>query len=104
MKLNANKTACIPKDDVAPTCKAVTVNGTIAYNSKISLTCGAVAGATRYEFRIKLPDGTIRSINPAAAGSANSVEFTLNQVGGFKAQCRGCTGAGADTCAPYEAI
>jgi hypothetical protein len=85
-------------------CKAVTVNGTIAYNSKVSLTCTPVAGATRYEFRIKLPDGTIKTINPSAAGSANSQEFTINQVGGFKAQCRGCTGAGAETCPAYEAI
>jgi hypothetical protein len=88
----------------APMCLSLTVNGTPALNQPVTFTCGQVSGAARYEFRVKLPDGTFVNVQPSAAGSNVSAAYTPTTAGGFSAQCRICLGAAANTCQDYNGL
>jgi hypothetical protein len=66
----------------------------------VTFTCGTVAGATKYEFRVKLPDGTIQTLPTASANTSTS--FTIASQGAYAAQCRICTGANGTSCQQFE--
>ncbi len=84
----------------APVCLNITASKTNpSFGDSITFTCGTVAGANHYEFRVKLPDGTFQSLT--ANGNVSS-PYTINTSGAFAAQCRICTGASETTCQPYE--
>lgn len=81
----------------------------------VTFTCGQVANINHYEFRVKLPDGTIQNVpvdqpkfillNGDNAGVPNiSMPFSILQTGQYKAQCRICTGVNASTCQEYESF
>jgi hypothetical protein len=75
----------------------------------VTFTCGNVAGATKYEFRVKLPDGTIQALSTTASTTANpkprtSTALTISSQGAYAAQCRICTGANGSTCQQYESF
>ncbi len=92
-----------PTATPGPVCVSLTMtppNPTI--NQSITLTCGAVAGAFRYEFRVGLPNNTLVTVQPSSAQSRVSQPFTINQSGQHGAQCRICTGSAASTCQPWE--
>ncbi len=70
----------------------------------VTFTCGTVAGAARYEFRVKLPDGTIQNLATSTTSVNVSTSFTVNSSGSHFAQCRLCTGAAESTCQAYSSI
>jgi hypothetical protein len=70
----------------------------------VTFTCGQVAGAARYEFRVRLPDGNTTSILPVSTNSNVSQPYNITSSGAYKVQCRICTGAGANTCQAYESL
>ena len=58
----------------------------------VAFTCGAIPGVNKYEFRVKLPNGTIQALASLSGTDQinTSANFTINQAGEFKAQCRIC--------------
>ncbi len=87
----------------APVCLSITTNGTPAAGQTVTFTCGQVAGASRYEFRIALPDGSTQGI--ATASGNTSAGFVIPSTPGtYKAQCRICTGTDASTCQAYQPL
>jgi hypothetical protein len=96
-----------PSPSPAPgSCQSIQVDKTsVKKGDKIHFTCGQVATATRYQFRVKMPSGGFQTVL-AASGSANkniSEDFTITESGNFKAQCRICTGTPA-TCQAWETL
>lgn len=81
-------------------------NQTPTVGEQVTFTCGDVAGAFRYEFRIKglTPDNAIfaQIIAPIAADSNVSQAYTIDQPATYTAECRVCTGTDANTCQPWE--
>ncbi len=71
-------------------------------NDSVTFTCGEVAGATRYEFRVRTPNGSWNALNPSAAGARVSAPFTYSENGNYRAQCRPCTGTDESTCQAWE--
>lgn len=103
---NPASTTCQPA--VGPMCMSISMSkadGTnqTANNWKagdaVRFTCGTVQGASRYIFRVIKPDNSIVTLNSTGAVSA---PYTLDIGGRFRAQCQICTGAGTDTCLPFE--
>lgn len=91
-----------PSPSPAPICAYVALNkASVKVGDNVNLTCGVVAGATSYEFRIKLPNGTTQSITPKSANSNISSDFQVTATGAYKAQCRICVGS---TCHEWEAL
>lgn len=70
-----------------------------AFGDAVTFTCGLVAQADHYIFRVIEPDGTI--VNLTATG-ATSAQYNIDQSGAFVAQCQICTGAAESTCHAYE--
>lgn len=71
-------------------------------NDQLTFTCGEVTGATRYEFRVRLPDYTYTSVQPVAENARTSQPFTFSESGNHLAQCRICTGLEANSCSEWE--
>lgn len=74
---------------------AYSSNTKVKIGDSIQLTCGQVAGVTRYRFRVVESDGTITSL---LATGANSAPFTIRKAGQTTAQCQICTGSEDSTC------
>lgn len=72
--------------------------------SSVTFTCGQVPGVHHYEFRVKLPDGTIQNLAAASTNDRSSVPLTITTAGNYKAQCRICTGTSSTTCQSFEAL
>ncbi len=69
----------------------------------INFTCGEMAGAARYEFRLREPgSATFITLNPISTGARISEPYTITQAGAFRGQCRMCTGATEDSCLAWE--
>lgn len=93
-----------PSPSPAPICAYVALNKrSVKVGDQVNLTCGMVAGATSYEFRVKLPDGTVVPILASSANSNISSDFPITQTGSHKAQCRICTG-GPNSCHEWETL
>ncbi len=93
-----------PTPTPAPVCAYIAVNkANIVVGDNVSFTCGLISGATKYEFRVRLPDGTITTL--AASGSTSNISepFQITQQGDYKAQCRICVGPSA-TCQEWETL
>lgn len=91
-----------PTPGVGPVCMNVTISKpNPAVGDSVTFTCGLVAGVNHYEFRVKLPNGTIQ---PIASTSNVSSPFTIASAGSHTAQCRICTGADASTCQAYGSL
>lgn len=92
---------------MAPVCSNVTINNSAtsvantppAIGNVITLTCSQVTGATHYEFRMKLPDGTLTSIEPSVSTITVSKQFPITVGGAYVAQCTPCD---ATSCAEWE--
>ena len=69
----------------------------------VTFTCGTVAGANHYEFRVKSPDGTISTLGLSAVKNV-SAAISITQSGQYSAQCRICTGISSSTCQSYESF
>jgi hypothetical protein len=105
-----------PSVTPTPTTPAATCNGiSISYGGSepnrpvrigdvITLTCGSIAGANRYEFRIIRNGSVLQNLSPAAANSRVSQPFTIAQSGNYGAQCRMCTDSTANSCQPWESL
>lgn len=65
----------------------------------VSFTCGAVTGATRYEFQYRIDNGATVNLAPSSATSNISQSFTVAQGGGYEVQCRPCD---ANGCGAWE--
>lgn len=74
------------------------------YNDLVSLTCGQIASASHYGFRIIYPNGETVNLDASEAGSNTSTAFSLNQSGVYAAQCRLCSGTTPDTCQEWEEL
>lgn len=92
-----------PTPTPAPVCAYIAVNkANIVVGDNVTFTCGLIPGASRYEFRVRLPDGTITNLSPEEDNSNISESFQIAQQGDYKAQCRICVGPGA--CQEWEAL
>lgn len=95
---------------IGPVCAMVTINNpgaTVAntppkVNDIVTLTCAQVAGASRYMFRMKLPDGTFFPVLTSTTTPNISQQYKFDFGGAFVAQCRPCAGAADTTCSPWE--
>ena len=86
----------------APICVNISISkSNVVVGDNVTFTCGTVAGATSYEFRVKSPDGTTSPVTPMTTGSTQSQSFTIAQQGDYKAQCRICVG---NACQEWEAL
>lgn len=65
----------------------------------IQLTCGQVAGISRYTFRVIEPNGNIKKL--AATGQV-SEPYVVLANGQYSAQCQICTGQDDASCLPFE--
>lgn len=91
-----------PTPTPGPVCLNVTISkANPQVGESVTFTCGTVAGANHYQFRIKLPDGTVKDL---AATNNVSASFTIAAPGAHKAQCRICTGADDSTCQAYGTL
>jgi hypothetical protein len=87
---------------VGPVCLNITSSkATPQIGDSLNFTCGTVNGANHYEFRIQLPDGTVKQLTATGTSSEN---FTVSQSGKHTAQCRICTTADAASCQAYESF
>ncbi len=69
------------------------------FGDTVQFTCGQVNGSEiTYEFGIQTPDQRFQTL---AATNRTSVPYTINQYGGFAAQCRICI---AGQCQPWEPL
>lgn len=98
-----------PTSTPAPLCISISMSsnsgsGVLNPGTQVTFTCGQVAGANRYEFRVILPGKQIVSLQPTIAGSRVSQVYTLPNTGTFGAQCRICTGAAGETCTAWEEL
>jgi hypothetical protein len=108
-RLNTNPTAANCQPPTGPMCISISMtNITRPANTAtqdpsrgdaVRFTCGEVAGAARYIFRVIEPDGLIATLS-ATGRTSNS--YTISKSGKFAAQCQICTGAADSTCLPYE--
>lgn len=65
--------------------------------------CGDIPGTFRYEFRLREPgSNNFSPLQASNQGSNQSVPYTITQGGDFSAQCRLCSGVGAETCQDWE--
>lgn len=73
-------------------------------NDSVQFECGQIIGATRYEFRIKLPNTLDYSVllQPIASNSRLSSFYEINEYGTYSAQCRGCGNASEASCQQWE--
>lgn len=84
-----------------PQCVSLSIsNPTPQVGDVVTFTCGEVAGADHYVFRIKNPLDVVWDLD--ATGNV-SQEITIGYEGTYHAQCQICTGADASTCFDYEA-
>ena len=67
----------------------------------VTFTCGTVTGAARYEFRVKQPNGTIKTLT---AQNNVSQTLTITEAGSYTAQCRICTSVDVTSCQPFETL
>lgn len=105
-RLNSNPSSesCTPST-AGPVCLNLSISKQNPIKGDtVTFTCGQVTGATKYEFRVKLPSGEIRNIQAAASGSNVSRSFTVNGSGAHTAQCRICTGTDGSNCQAYESL
>lgn len=70
----------------------------------VEFTCAQVAGAARYEFRVRTPNGTFVSLLPINTSARISQPFTLTKTGNHSGQCRICTGESDSTCLSWESL
>jgi hypothetical protein len=105
---NPDSNTCQPA--VGPMCLSISMNNLSnptadsadpEIGDAITLTCGEVAEAQRYIFRITQANGAVTNL---LATGRTSESFTIADAGGYVAQCQICTGASDDTCLPYEPI
>lgn len=73
-------------------------------NDQVQFTCGQIAGAVRYQFKVKTPGSATYgpAMEAISAGSRISQPVTLSLPGDYSAQCRMCVGATDDTCMAWE--
>jgi hypothetical protein len=98
-----------PTPPPGPVCLNITKSpATPTIGSQVTFTCGQVTGAVSYEFRVKLPNGTIQALaTSTGAGSRISVPLLISTAGTYQAQCRICTaaaGTNAPTCQAFEPL
>lgn len=67
----------------------------------VTFTCGEVAGASRYLFRVQNPNGTTSMLS--ATGRTSS-QLVISEAGRYYAQCQICTGADDASCMPFESL
>lgn len=98
-----------PTATPAPVCASISMNnpngsGTNApkLGDTVTFTCAQVAGITNYQFRVKLPNGSLQTVSPAASGSRVSQPFTISISGSHTAQCRICSGTTDSSCQAWE--
>lgn len=85
----------------APVCLNVTISkANPVAGDTVTLTCGTVAGSNHYEFRVRLPDGTFKTLT----ATGNTAQFTVATNGQHFAQCRICTTTDPASCQPYEPL
>lgn len=95
---------------IAPICVNVVMNNPASNTPNtppnigdiVTLTCSQVAGATRYEFRFRLPDLSYVMVNPSVTTPYVSQQYQIPSAGSFSAACRPCATADASSCAPWE--
>ncbi len=95
---------------IAPVCVNVTLNNPAAsvpntppkIGDIVTMTCSQVAGATRYEFRVKLPNGSYVSVDPSLTTPYVSQQLTISTAGVHVAACRPCATVDSTSCAPWE--
>lgn len=100
-----------PTPLIGPTCNSIamsyggnTPNRPVQPGDNLVFTCGTIANATRYEFRIFQNGSLFATINPSANGASISEPFPMNQLGTFQAQCRGCADITAASCQAWEPL
>lgn len=85
-----------------PQCLDITMNNPAAeIGDQTTFTCGTVAGADHYIFRVINPDSTATQLN---ATGRISEAFSITESGTYYAQCQICTGANDSTCLPWETL
>lgn len=67
----------------------------------VTFTCGEVAGASRYIFRVQLPNGQVQALS---ATGRTSQQLNIAEPGRYYAQCQICTGTAESTCMPFETL
>lgn len=67
----------------------------------VKFVCSTVIGATRYEFRVRLPNGTYIDIPVSLAAINESQEYQIPFAGTFNAACRACATPDANSCSPW---
>jgi hypothetical protein len=93
-----------PSPSPGLTCQYIVMNQKdVQVGDNVTFTCGSVAGATKYEFRVRLPNGTFQSVSAANDGGNVSAPVNISVAGDFRAQCRVCFGA-QQTCQEWEAL
>lgn len=89
---------------VGPVCLSITPSITAPkIGDNVTFTCGRVSGATRYDFRLVYPDGTIQKQTGTESNNPSSISqaFTISQSGKYTAQCRLCVDG---NCQAFESI
>jgi hypothetical protein len=81
---------------------STTPNTPPSLNDVVTLTCSQVAGATRYEFRFKLPNGSYVELQPSASTPYVSEQYQITAAGSYSAACRPCSGVDDSTCSAWE--
>ncbi|MEO8581518.1 MAG: hypothetical protein ABI425_02945 [Patescibacteria group bacterium] len=102
-----NTSVPVATDVLAPVCVNITMNNPASLTPNtppntgdvVTFTCSQVAGASRYEFRVKLPDNSYVNINPSLATLYVSQQYQIPSAGTFTAACRPCN---ANACSAWE--
>lgn len=70
-----------------PVCLNISIdNPAPEFGQTVNLTCGLVPGITQYEFRIKTPDGSVKTLE----STGNLATFSVDEIGQYIARCTIC--------------
>lgn len=93
-----------PTPPVGPQCLSIDIsNENPVIGESVTFTCGNVASAAMYQFRVGSAASPSAMTTLAATGRV-SEPFIVTDSGEWFAQCRICTGQDESTCQPYESI
>lgn len=91
-----------PTTPSGPQCLSITMsNQSPRIGDTVTFTCGNVAGASRYRFRLIDAAGAV--IEPLATGRT-SAPVSITQAGSYRAQCTFCTGPDNASCHQFEPL
>jgi hypothetical protein len=100
-----------PSNPPGPMCLSITMSNTTRPNQSpikgdaVRFTCGTVAGASSYVFRVIEPGSLDRTMVTLQATGNTSSTYTVTNSGKHYAQCQFCTGSGNNlNCRPFETV